>query len=504
MCKEMEEGDMPRVWHLVVAVLGVALPWVAGAAAAAPAHTGAAKAPAGLDVSLSVEDNEWYLQFLPVNPDAVAEVRYRLTDSGDAAWRRADECRCARLGALAPGRHRVEIEVAAKAGGTAEAAYSFSFDPDEEIVRLAKDALATSRHWIAFDDRPRYSWSLDFVDPVMLRDALREVRWSLDGCALDRRFPLGEPSPPGNYSLQRAIGHDQKLDERVPVSAGFACVQLVFRDGSTSEERRIYRDRPYPPPPEPAASAPATAIAAPAMPATPATALATAAAAPSATAGKPARAAAGAPPPAAVRLDPQRSNGGWLLRFDIPRRRDLREVRYRLDEAAEWQTTGTSAKVNLDRQERLPRTSVSVDPRWVTAGRHRIEVELIDWYGTRSGPYTLWFDPEAEVLAAAKRLAVNPAVHWVSLRDYGGNRLAYFDLSFKDALREIRYSFDGCALDRRFPFDRWTDLSQPPRYTEKSDMVLPEGTSSVCVQLLFRDGEAAAPRRFGMSGEETP
>jgi len=317
-------------------------------------------------------------------------------------------------------------------------------------------------------------------------------------------LPAGRASPPGNYALPHAIGHDQKLTERVPVSARFVCVQLVFRDGSTSEERRIYRDRPFPPPPEPAESAPATATAAPAMPATPSTAVATAAVAPADAAAKSARAAAGVPPPAAVRLDPQRSSGGWLLRFETPRTRDLREIHYRLDDAAEWQTTGTSATVDLDRQERLPRTLASVDPRWVTPGRHRIEVELIDWHGTRSGPYTLWFDPEAEVLAAAKRLAVNPKVHLVSLRDYGGKRLADFDLSFKDALREIRYSFDGCALDRRFPFDRWTDLSQPPRYTEKSDMVLPEGTSSVCVQLLFRDGEVAAPRRFGMSGEETP
>jgi hypothetical protein len=500
----MREGDMPRVCRLVVTVLGFALPWVVGAAPVAPAHTGAAKAAAGLDVRLSLAENEWSLELLPANPGAVGEVRYRLTDSGDAAWHRVDECNCARLGALAPGRHRVEIEVAGKAGGTAKAAYTFSFDPDEEVVLLAKDALARSHHWVSFDDRPRYSWSLSFVQPVTLRDALREVRWSLDGCTLDRRFPLGEPSPPGNYALPRAIGHDQKLDERVPVSARFVCVQLVFRDGSTSEERRVYRDRPFPPPPEPAESAPATAAAAPAMPATPSTAVATAAVAPAAAAAKSARAAAGAPPPAAVRLDPQRSNGGWLLRFEIPRMRDLREIHYRLDDAAEWQTTGTSAKVNLDRQERLPRTLVSVDPRWVTPGRHRIEVELIDWHGTKSGPYILWFDPEAEVLAAAKRLAVNPNVHWVSLRDYSGRRLAYFDLSFKDALREIRYSFDGCALDRRFPFDRWTDLSQPPRYTEKSDMVLPEGTSSVCVQLLFRDGEVAAPRRFGMSGEVTP
>src|SRR6202166_4945952 len=282
----MEEGDMPRVCHLVVTVLGFALPWVAGAAAGAPAHTGAAKAPAGVYVSLTVVENEWDLQFLPANPGAVGEMRYRLTDSGDAAWHRADECNCGRLRALAPGRHRVGVEGGGKAGRTVKAGHTFSFDPDEEIVRLAKDYLARSHHWISFDDRPRYSWSLRFVQPATFRDALREVRWSLDGCTLDRRFPLGEPSPPGNYALPRAVGHDQKLDERVPVSARFVCVQLVFRDGATSEERRIYRDRPCRPPPEPAESAPANAAA------------------------KPARVAAGAPPPAARGGAPQPPKGG--------------------------------------------------------------------------------------------------------------------------------------------------------------------------------------------------
>jgi hypothetical protein len=510
MYKGKREGDMPWTCNRVVAALGCALLSAAGAAAA-PAHTRSAAAatahttaaaPAGLDVSLSVEDNEWSLGLWPANPGAVAEVRYRLTDAGDAIWHKADECSCVALGALTPGRHRVEIEVIGKAGSSAKTAYTFSFDPDEEIVRLAKDYLAMSYHWIGFDDRPRYSWSLGFVGPVTYRDALKEVRWSLDDCTLDRRFPLGPPSPPGNYALPRAVGHDQKLDERVPVSAEFVCVQLVFRDGSTSEQRRIYREQPFPPPPEPTATTPAPAATTPSMPPTPPTATTMATVAPSPAAAQTARAAPGAPSPEAVRLDPQRSNAGWMLGFATPRRRDLREIHYRLDGATEWQTTGTSAEINLDRQERLPRTSVTVDPRWVTPGRHRVEVELIDSRGGKSGPYMLWFDPEAEVLAAAKRLAVNPKVRWVSLRDYSGRRLAYFDLAFKDALREIRYSLDGCALDRRFPFDRWTDLSQPPRYTEKSDMVLPEGTSSVCVQLVFRDGEVSAPRRFGMNGEE--
>ncbi len=497
---------MPRYCQLVTIGLGLALLTFTSAGAAGRANAGAAAAPSGLDVSLSVEDNEWWLHFLPANLGGAAEVRYRLTGSGDAAWHSADECHCAKLGALAPGRHRVEIEVAGKAGGAATAAYTFTFDPDEEIVRLARDYLALSYHWGAFDARPRYSWSLGFLGPVMVRDALREVRWSLDNCALDRRFPLGPPSPPGDYALPRAVSHDQKLSERVPVSAEFVCVQLVFRDSSTSEIRRIYRDGPFPPPPEPAgstrAATPPISTATPPISASASTA-ATKAGVPSSATAKPARATPGGPPPQqAVTLNPRRSNAGWWLTFETPARRDLREIRYRLDGDTDWQTTGLSAEVNLDRQERLPRKSVTVDPHWVTPGRHRIEVELIDWRGARSGPYILGFDPEAEVLAAAKRLAVDPHVQWVTLRAYSGRRLAYFDLSFKDALRDIRYSFDDCALDRLFPFAPWTDLSQPPRYTEKSDLVLPEGISSVCMQLVFRDGEVTAPRRFGMNGEE--
>jgi len=44
----------------------------------------------------------------------------------------------------------------------------------------------------------------------------------------------------------------------------------------------------------------------------------------------------------------------------------------------------------------------------------------------------------------------------------------------------------------------------PPRYTEKSDLELPAGASSVCAQLVFRDGETTSPHRFTSSGAETP
>src|ERR1700724_875387 len=114
----MREGDMTRDCRLMMPVLGFAMPWVAGAAAGAPAHTGASKAAAGLDVSLSLAENEWNLELLPANPGAGGEVRYRQADSGDAAWHRVDEGNCARLRALAPGPHRVGIRGGGKAGGT--------------------------------------------------------------------------------------------------------------------------------------------------------------------------------------------------------------------------------------------------------------------------------------------------------------------------------------------------------------------------------------------------
>jgi len=61
--------------------------------------------------------------------------------------------------------------------------------------------------------------------------------------------------------------------------------------------------------------------------------------------------------------------------------------------------------------------------------------------------------------------------------------------SMGDALREIRYSVDGCGLDERVVIGAAPDSKGPEAVSaERPYLVLPQSTRSACVQVVFRDG----------------
>ncbi len=424
----------------------------------APAKRVAASIP--LNVMPWPLNGRMKLYFRPASREKIAEIRCRLADPSDSPWIVADSDLGADLGT--PGHHRVEVEVFGL-DGAALGTYSFFLDPQDEELRFRKKILTeTANGWVELGDREEWKEkTLYFAHLVSYKEALREVRYSLDSCALDRRFPL---SPPAPGASPHGIGGD-KLYENVPKTVGFACVQLVYRDGETTEPRRFYN--PLPPP----AGTPEPAVA-----------------------GSPAP----LPGPAPVTLHTQRSNIGWLFNFQIAARHTVRDIRYRFAPDSEWRSTGTDSEINLLSGQRSPSTEVAVDPLRVTPGRHRVDVKLVDWKGGESGPYALWFDPAAEVLLDAKENLRGEEIPWATFSGHLGQAQIFFPLlSYKDAFREIRYSFDTCDLDRKFPFDPWTDLTQPPKMTEKKGYVdMPAKTSFVCVQFVFRDGEVTEPRRF--------
>lgn len=58
-------------------------------------------------------------------------------------------------------------------------------------------------------------------------------------------------------------------------------------------------------------------------------------------------------------------------------------------------------------------------------------------------------------LAQGKQMLTQFSSSWVSFRDYDGKTLLYIThfLTQRGALKTIRYSLDGDALDKTFPFD---------------------------------------------------
>ncbi|HEV7509756.1 MAG TPA: hypothetical protein VGS07_33090 [Thermoanaerobaculia bacterium] len=439
----------------------------AGRPAAKPKAAIRAAEPLSLNVLPWPSEGRLQLYFRPASRERVAKIRCRLAEPADSPWIVADSDLRADLGDLSAGRHHVEVEAFDAAGATV-GAYKLSLDPQDEELRFHKKILAqTANVWVELGDRAEWKEkTLYFTHLVSDKEVLREIRYSLDSCALDRRFPLSPATACG--TCRGGIDSDDKLYEKVPKATVFACVQLVYRDGETTEARRFYHELP------PASGAGVT----------PEPALA-------------AMSPAASPSPAPVTLATQRSNAGWLLIFKLAKPHTVRDIRYRFAPDTDWRSTGPDPEINLVTGERSPNPTLAVDPLRIAPGRLRIDVKLVDWKGVESGPYALWFDPAAEVLREAKARLGRSDVPWASFSHHNGRALVFFPLSYKDAFREIRYSFGTCDLGQRFPFDPWTDLTQPPKMTEKKGYLdMPSDSAFICAQLVFSDGEVTEPRRF--------
>lgn len=90
-----------------------------------------------------------------------------------------------------------------------------------------------------------------------------------------------------------------------------------------------------------------------------------------------------------------------------------------------------------------------------------------------------------------KQILAQTLDSWVAYRVYDGRTLLYFThlATYHCALLEIRYSFNGTALDRRFPVPQCNPLLP---FNIPSDAMLyldvkPEDAQSVAVQLLYDD-----------------
>ena len=248
-------------------------------------------------------------------------------------------------------------------------------------------------------------------------------------------------------------------------------MQLVYRDGVTIPPRRFYRD------PEQIARL-----------------------------AKPPAPVAEAPAAGPVTLSTSVSSSGWMLLFNLDSDHLPRAIHYRFADDPGWRSTGPSTSINLITGERLPKTWFVIEAHGLTLGRHRIDVKLTDWNGVESGPYTVWFDPEGEILAKAREELGKRDEEWDWAgfdHDSGDTTLLWFSKveSHLEALREVRYSLDGCALDRRLPFRPWTYLGEDQGLDE-AFVRLPRTVKSACIQLVFRDGEVTEPRQFFHKPEE--
>jgi hypothetical protein len=116
-----------------------------------------------------------------------------------------------------------------------------------------------------------------------------------------------------------------------------------------------------------------------------------------------------------------------------------------------------------------------------------------------NGPYKLSFDTATAALAAARQMLLLSAGSWLSFRDYDGKTLLYFTtlLTQRGALKSIRWSLDGEALDKTWPFEKPAPGEAPNSIGKGLPFTeVPAATKSACVQVEFSDGTLSEKKTF--------
>ncbi|MEO6407374.1 MAG: toll/interleukin-1 receptor domain-containing protein, partial [Burkholderiaceae bacterium] len=213
---------------------------------------------------------------------------------------------------------------------------------------------------------------------------------------------------------------------------------------------------------------------------------------------------AAAPITEPVRLVGMLTNTGWMLAIDLVGPMRPREIFIRWDGEAEFRSTGLQAIRDQQTGLPLPRMDIEaeVDAKAPLAKR-RIELRFDDAAGRSHGPYALVFDPQAQAVASTRSVLEATTGSWLSFREYpAGHRLVYFThlVSYRNGLREIRYSVDNDALDKRLRIT--PDWSGPgaPRIREGDPIMveIPMAARFVNVQIVYADGSIAPARRFAV------
>jgi hypothetical protein len=207
-----------------------------------------------------------------------------------------------------------------------------------------------------------------------------------------------------------------------------------------------------------------------------------------------------------VTLSTQLANNGWSVVVHLADE-DVREIFYRLDEQGDFRSLGLSPVVNPKNGLPVPVTFFNLPKAAGAQDQHRIAVKWLTANGTPRGPYDLTLSLAQDMVKNAKYiLETITSNSWVAFADgYKGKRVVYFThlLSFRNALREIRYSLDDASVSKKFAFTPWTKLGETPTVGDDPIYVeVPAATKSIAVQLLYLDGTASEIKTFSAATGE--
>ncbi|WFP76728.1 methyl-accepting chemotaxis protein [Mesorhizobium sp. WSM4906] len=193
-------------------------------------------------------------------------------------------------------------------------------------------------------------------------------------------------------------------------------------------------------------------------------------------------------------LTPTRSNAGWSMTISLPE--PATAISWRLGDSGPFTDTGLMA-IN-DQRTGKPMPNPSFELPDSTAATN-IGIKYLDIRGRETGPFDIRFDPDSALQQGNKQILDQFWTSWIAF-DAGGNHgLVYFTqmLSFRCAIKEVRYSLNGTALDNQIkmpPCDAKDPYAIPsdyqPYFRVKDDV------KSMAVQVTYTDGTKSPVREY--------
>jgi hypothetical protein len=185
-----------------------------------------------------------------------------------------------------------------------------------------------------------------------------------------------------------------------------------------------------------------------------------------------------------VTVTAQQSSSGWGAIFSLTDFK-AKELFYRLDGKGEFVSTGHLPYQSP--QTGLPMINTFVPMPNLPPGEHTIEVKYTDKNGATNGPYTLKFSTGDQQFAQAKMSLNMVSGSWLSFRDFQGKTLLYFTtlMSYRPAIKEVRYSLNSEALDQTFKFKPTDTMFE---VGDDLYLTVPGNTQYANVQLTYKDG----------------
>ncbi|WFP63458.1 methyl-accepting chemotaxis protein [Mesorhizobium sp. WSM4904] len=193
-------------------------------------------------------------------------------------------------------------------------------------------------------------------------------------------------------------------------------------------------------------------------------------------------------------LTPTRSNAGWSMTISLPE--PATAISWRLGDSGPFTDTGLMAMNDQRTGKPMPNPSFELPD---STAATNIGIKYLDIRGRETGPFDIRFDPDSALQQGNKQILDQFWTSWIAF-DAGGNHgLVYFTqmLSFRCAIKEVRYSLNGTALDK--------EIKMPPcgakdPYAIPSDyqpyFKVKDDVKSMAVQVTYTDGTKSPVREY--------